>query len=333
MKLIALLDGRFKELALAELLSLIELNCLKAKKAKGKNNLVFIQLNKANARIIQAINERAGLTRFIAEYLFESKEMPSGKQFKKLNELIAGKAFRVRALKPGERKKSHQGIEKMIAGKLEGKVDLEKPEVDLTALIQGKKLLFCLNGKWRNTKAFLKRSNKFRPFTLPTSISPELARALVNLGRAKKGGSLLDPFCGSGGILIEAGLICCNATGIEFDERVFEGCRKNLGFTGIKNIELMNEDFLKAGLKKKFDAVVTEPPYGRSAGLFGYGLNELYEKTINKVHELLKPKGLLVITFPKPIKKLFSNKFSILGHYVIRVHKSLERHVFIAERK
>jgi tRNA (guanine10-N2)-dimethyltransferase len=332
MKLIALLDGRFKELALAELLSLIELNCLKAKKVKGKNNLVFIQLNKANARIIQAINERAGLARFVAEYLFEAKEMPSGKQFKKLNELINGKTFRVRALKPGERKKSHQGIEKMIASKLEGKVDLEKPEVDLTALIQGKKLLFCLNGKWRNTKAFLKRSNKFRPFTLPTSISPELARALVNLSRVKKGESLLDPFCGSGGILIEAGLTGLKARGIEFDERVFDGCRKNLKFYGMR-AELMNEDFLKAGLKKKFDAVVTEPPYGRSAGLFGYGLNELYEKSVNKIHGLLKPKGFLVITFPKPIKKLFSNKFSILGHYVIRVHKSLERHVFIAERK
>lgn len=332
MKLIVLLDGRFKEIALAELLSLIELTGLKPG-IKKKNQIVLIQSKDNAGKLIEFIHERAGLTRFVAEYLFEAKKTISEKQAKELNELIKGKAFRVRALKPGERKKSHQSIEKKIAGKLTGKVSLEKPEIGLTALMIQNKMLFCLNGKWRNSKAFLLRSDKFRPFKSPTTLEPGLARALVNLSRVKKDARLLDCFCGAGGILIEAGLIGCNATGIELDERIIDGCRKNFAFFGLKGIELINEDFLKARLAGKFDAVVTEPPYGRSASLFGYELNELYKKAFDKIHGLLKPNGLLVITLPEANKRLFKHRFNVLGHYKIRVHKSLEKNVFIARKK
>ncbi len=41
-----------------------------------------------------------------------------------------------------------------------------------------------------------------RPFSLPISLHPKLARALVNLARVPMGGVLLDPFCGTGGILL-----------------------------------------------------------------------------------------------------------------------------------
>jgi len=53
---------------------------------------------------------------------------------------------------------------------------------------------------------FGKRKPHMRPGFHPSSLNPKLARAFVNLTGIRKG-TIVDMFCGTGGILIEAGLI------------------------------------------------------------------------------------------------------------------------------
>src|SRR5438046_10683807 len=57
-----------------------------------------------------------------------------------------------------------------------------------------------------------------RPFSLPISLHPKFARALLNLSRVPMAGFVRDPFCGTGGLLLEALSIAllpiCSARGL-----------------------------------------------------------------------------------------------------------------------
>ena len=48
------------------------------------------------------------------------------------------------------------------------------------------------------------RRPRARPFFHPAAIFPKLSRALVNLSRVGAGEVFLDPFCGTGSLLLEA---------------------------------------------------------------------------------------------------------------------------------
>jgi tRNA G10 N-methylase Trm11 len=68
-----------------------------------------------------------------------------------------------------------------------------------------------------------------RPFQDSTrTISPKLARMLVNLALSPKSQSLLDPFCGLGTILQEALMSNVSVIGVDKDQKVLELTRANL---------------------------------------------------------------------------------------------------------
>jgi tRNA (guanine10-N2)-dimethyltransferase len=103
-----------------------------------------------------------------------------------------------------------------------------------------------------------------RPFKRPVSLDPALARAMVNMCGLLPGESLLDPFCGTGTILSEAGIVGGAVTGIDADERMIAGARLNLSRV---RPNLVRGDALRAPslLKVSFDHIVTDPPYGRAS--------------------------------------------------------------------
>ena len=116
-----------------------------------------------------------------------------------------------------------------------------------------------------------------RPFFSPISLHPKLARALVNLSSIKKGETLLDPFCGTGGIIIEAGLIGAKILGSDIEKKMIEGCKKTLEFYRIKEYELFCSDIgdIHKFVKNSVDAVVTDLPYGKSTTTKGEELSHL----------------------------------------------------------
>ncbi|HTZ41870.1 MAG TPA: DNA methyltransferase [Candidatus Omnitrophota bacterium] len=92
------------------------------------------------------------------------------------------------------------------------------------------------------------------------SISPRLAKILINLTEIKNNGTLLDPFCGIGTIMQEALLQNINAIGIDKDKKAIDDAKINLKWFGFdeKNYKLVNDDSFKINIRKT-DAIATEP--------------------------------------------------------------------------
>jgi tRNA (guanine10-N2)-dimethyltransferase len=106
-------------------------------------------------------------------------------------------------------------------------VDLEAPDEELRALFASDT---CTVG-WlaaESVRNFGDRTPTERPFFQPGSMDPLLARALANVAGARPGATLLDPMCGTGGILVEAGLVGARVVGVDAQAKMVRGSHENL---------------------------------------------------------------------------------------------------------
>ncbi|MDI3473740.1 MAG: tRNA (guanine10-N2)-dimethyltransferase [Candidatus Woesearchaeota archaeon] len=171
-------------------------------------------------------------------------------------------------------------------------------------------------------ESFEERMPNNRPALHPSSIHPKIARAMINLSGIKSG-FLVDPFCGSGGIIIEAGLLGYKVKGIDIDGAMLGRAKKNLDFFGIdailekKDARLFDEDC---------DLIVTDPPYGKNTKLVG-SINELYTTFLKNA---MNHCDVVVMIFPdfvnenKIVKDANARIDKQFSYYI---HKSLTRHI------
>ena len=117
--------------------------------------------------------------------------------------------------------------------------------------------IYCVLEVWKNAEKFSERKPHMRPESQPISLDPKLARCMVNLANSDK---IIDPFCGTGGILIEAGLIGLDYEGFDIESKMVNSSNKNLKFFGLKENAKQGD-----ALKIDYDTpVVTDFPYGRN---------------------------------------------------------------------
>jgi tRNA G10 N-methylase Trm11 len=97
------------------------------------------------------------------------------------------------------------------------------------------------------------------------SISPRLAKIMINLSQVKKNGKLLDSFCGVGVILQEALLQEIEVVGIDKDKKAINGARQNLEYQNFsaENYKLINWDSSTAKINE-VNVLVTEPDLGET---------------------------------------------------------------------
>ncbi len=95
------------------------------------------------------------------------------------------------------------------------------------------------------------------------SISPRLAKIMINLSEVKNGEVLIDCFCGIGTILIEALNLGISVIGVDKDSNAITSARQNLGFFNFpkSNYTLLNSDSKKVKIFKK-GVLVCEPDLG-----------------------------------------------------------------------
>lgn len=211
------------------------------------------------------------------------------------------------------------------------KIDVHNPEVTVLAYRTCGKIIAGI--EYPLKRSFSKRRPQYRLFFHPTSMNPKLARALVNLSHVKKGLTLLDPFCGSGGILIEAGLIGVNVLGSDIEAKMVEGCRQNLSFYGIKG-SIKQADALRLGdYYSKVDAVVTDPPYARSSYVSEYreDMAAFYEKFLKSASEVLDAGRRLVMVVPEQYK-IKHEGYMLMEEHLLKVHRSLTRRILVLEK-
>lgn len=208
-------------------------------------------------------------------------------------------------------------------------VNLKKPEQKIVCIKTGKGMLVGLEIPLG--RSYVHRRPQHRPYFHPTSMHPKLARTLVNLSRIKTGDTVLDPFCGTGGILIEAGLSGMKLLGSDLDKKSVIGTKKNLAHYNLSG-EIKLLDALKIGGEYRgVDAVVTDPPYARSSFASEKDLKNFYEKFICAAGGVLRPGGRLVFMIPQEYKISFG-EMKLVSDYFLRVHKSLTRRVIVLEK-
>jgi len=209
-------------------------------------------------------------------------------------------------------------------------IDLENPDFSIPLFKPGR--LYLAAVEIPLNRDFEQRKPQLRPYFHPTSMHPRIARTLVNLARVKRGDTVLDPFCGTGGILIEATLTGMNAKGADIDEEMVNGCMKNLKHFGLEGeIKIANA----INLDKEFndiDVIVTDMPYGRSSFTTEKDMKKLYNDFISAAGKLLQKDKYLVVVMPDRFVPKIVN-FSVTDDFSLYVHKSLTRRIWVMRKR
>jgi len=151
------------------------------------------------------------------------------------------------------------------------------------------------------------------------SISPRLAKILINLSQVNENETLLDPFCGIGVVLQEALLQNIKVVGIDVDKKAVIGAKQNLKWFKFdeKNYKLINGDSSKIKISK-VGGIATEPDLGElqkktpspeNAKKVIHGFEKLIINVINNLKNNVN--GKIVFTAPLVFsgKKKFSCDF------------------------
>jgi len=223
------------------------------------------------------------------------------------------------------------------------KVNLKNPKTQIEIFIFKDRILCCLLLKKLNQK-FDKRKSHLRPRPSPISLHPKLARAMINLTGAKEGETIIDPFCGSGGILIESGLMGFRTIGYDINKKMIWKSMVNLKHYSIKNYKLKVKDFFD--INKKFKYIVSDLPYGLNTNIMEnirvtknnkhqikQYLNDFYTKVIKKLEKILVKKA--VIIFPSYInyKKIIKNsRLILIDEFESYVHGNLTRKIVVLSK-
>jgi len=343
LEIIFLLSGENETLPKAEINASLEAENASFKVKYHDQGILTVEIPDEELNIIHELGKKIAYTHEICKLLFETDITNLNKKIKEYPwKNVINSDYAVRVKKTGiDPNFNSQAMEieigAIIKGNLEdkAKVNLEDPETFLRTIVTGNRVFVSERLIKRSKKHYYALKPHKRPFFYPGSMSPKLARGMNNLARVKKEKTVLDPFCGTGGILIEAGIIGSNVVGIDIDEKMVEGTKKNLEYCDIKDYEVFQGDARNIKLPYKVDAIVTDPPYGISASTAGIESKRIYKESLLSMQEVLKEDGYICMATPHylDIHELVSDtKFKIIEQYHIRMHKSLTRVISVLKR-
>lgn len=221
-----------------------------------------------------------------------------------------------------------------------GRIDLTDPERTFRVVSgTGGGSTYVLLEQLRvvDRKALHARRPGSQAFRQPVTLSSRLARTLVNLAEAPVGGTLLDPFCGTGAIPREAGLLGHPVFVSDRSAKMLRGTLRNLAVAGITpelaGVADVSELPGLLGDRPRVSALVTDPPYGRASSTGGEGWRDLLSRLYTLVPAIVGAEGTCVMLLPLPDPDLplpTGWRGRSLG-LAERVHASLSRYVYRLE--
>ncbi len=321
------LVGPDYELAKAEILGAMEGLSFHGEILHTEEGILALETD----RPIQKLFSRLGLTRRIhhlmgvtsgSSYDFSdiiSYDLPEGS--------VAVRTKRIKGHR-GDTTKIKERLGDLISNT--NPIDLEEPDHEIFVLVSkdlfiGKKVYEFDRKKMRG------RDVKNRPYFSPVSLKPRFTRALINLARPAENSKLHDPFCGTGGVLIEGYEMGLRVTGGDKDPDMINGCRTNLKkFDVTADLEVGD---VSQTIPEGIDLVVTDPPYGRASSTSNEELFPIYERLFKTSKDRLIKGGHLAAIFPEERYILLGEEYlELLETHKIKVHGSLDRY-FTAFRK
>jgi tRNA (guanine10-N2)-dimethyltransferase len=172
-----------------------------------------------------------------------------------------------------------------------------------------------------------------RPFFRSVLVPRRRARCLVNLTGVRPGQRLLDPFCGTGALLVEAGLLGVAAFGSDVDRAMVAGCRANLAFENV-DADVRQIDARTLGeWGLVFDAMVTDLPYGRSASTHGVRLPDLFRAFLDAAADVVREGARVVVMAPAGLPEPSGTLFDVITVLRERVSNSLTREIWVLYRR
>lgn len=279
---------------------------------------------------------RLAMTHAVLEYLGECRPELAAFEILLRNLAIethlpfAGRAKKVHGGSTRLNPCSQKEFEKMIGTMISGPVSLTDPAVEYRAILSEDRCYFGRVLSSFNRGSFDVRNPGKRDFFHPGVMMPRMARTLVNLALVRRGDVVLDPFCGTGGILIEADLLGARAVGSDFDPLMVLGSRQNLA-----DADLMRADATRLPLSDgTTDAVVTDFPYGQSVCIRKTDtMDILYGEAFGEIRRVLRPNRRAVVVTHRDISPVAAEYFTIVQRHEQRVHKSLTRRILVLENR
>jgi tRNA (guanine10-N2)-dimethyltransferase len=221
-------------------------------------------------------------------------------------------------------------------------VDLDDPDHELRALFSREddsgnegndESRTCVLG-WlaaETVRGFARRQPTDRPFFQPGSMDPMLARALVNVAGAREAATVLDPMCGTGGILVEAGLVGADVVGLDAQAKMVQGTRQNLADALDGGWHVLRGDAASLPVADgAVDAVVFDTPYGRQSKIEG----QLDVLVRDALREARRVAPRCVVVGDRPWARPASETgWTVEASFERRVHRSLTRYVLVFRRE
>ncbi|MFW9787446.1 MAG: TRM11 family SAM-dependent methyltransferase [Candidatus Thorarchaeota archaeon] len=206
---------------------------------------------------------------------------------------------------------------------------LTPPNAEVLAVFSEKKLYIARTNVVYDSMLQQYRDES-RPFvSAEISTSPKICRTLLNLSGARSGDTIIDPFCGTGTLLMEAAMLGMKCIGVDIDGDQVQGARSNLKWLAKDMGEKLDYDIfvgdsrnLSSLVKKQVDAVAFEPVLGpiyKKRPLLSEAeetileLTELYNQVLGEISKILRPDGRIAMTIPvistetEPVSVKFSD--------------------------
>ena len=279
-------------------------------------------------------------------------------------------AVRARKLGTGACDLSRREIESEVGAKISSDqrpVDLENPDSEIVVVLAGPGES---SGHWDDAQqnplilwgirdssfpgTYVGTSPTDRPFFKPVTMDPRLARLMVSLSFSRGPPSVVvDPFCGTGGIAIEASMLGLETFASDLDSRMVEGTIANLDWAegdGSYRVERCPADGIHevwGNLERC--SFVFDPPYGRNAWASEDGL-DVFLGALSSARKM-SPDGTVCTMLPSnpdalegPVSdqlqvmgmdwgglrgRIMESGWNVRSAIPVRVHKSLSRLVVL----
>ena len=227
-----------------------------------------------------------------------------------------------------------QAVERSLGGILVDRgfaVDLDDPDHELRAIFSND---ICVVG-WltvESVRDYGDRMPSKRPFFQPGSMDPLDARALANLAGAGPGTTVLDPMCGTGGVLLEAGLLGGAVVGVDAQWKMVRGSGENLASVLPPDSVLGTVwgDATRLPLcDDTVDTVIFDAPYGRQSKIAGRGLDDLVGGALAEARRVAQ--RAVVVGDRDWASAAREAGWSVEDSFERPVHRSLTRYVFVLD--
>jgi tRNA (guanine10-N2)-dimethyltransferase len=217
-----------------------------------------------------------------------------------------------------------------VADEIGGRVSLDYPDVELT-VVRTKEDFFAVTRPSSMKQDWVTRKPRARAFFHPSAIFPKFSRVLVNFSRVDVGEIFLDPFCGTGSLLLEAAEVGALPVGIDLQSKMAAGSSRNMKKFAQDWLGVVRADSKHMPVAR-VDAIATDIPYGRVSSTAGSSTGKIFQNLIKESSSILAIGRRLVVMHPKSLDVPKDDDFVVEEQHHLPVHKKLVRTITVLRR-